>query len=180
MDHRMDLGKVFGRSSVHPPWVDVNCLVLLNGRLRIKHLSEAMAKLNKIQNMLQTRKRSRPESSTQEQASLAVASSGHMTTTTHGKVSSSVVPNHVSTLDIISGASRAGDKNKNGTNPNKRVRTSIADVRVCICKPCVNPKVSGLRLSLLIHDIVQVLASIYSNILTAVGKNCSSRVVPAI
>ncbi|CAK9236541.1 unnamed protein product [Sphagnum troendelagicum] len=47
--------------------------------------------------MLQTRKRSRPESSTQEQASLAVASSGHMTTTTHGKVSSSTVPNHVST-----------------------------------------------------------------------------------
>ncbi|CAM6061084.1 unnamed protein product [Sphagnum tenellum] len=66
-------------------------------RLLIKHLSEAMAKLNKIQNMLQTRKRSRPESSTQEQASLAVASSGHMTTTTHGKVSSSTVPNHVST-----------------------------------------------------------------------------------
>jgi hypothetical protein len=97
MDHRMDLGKFFGRSSVHPPWVDVNFLVLLNGRLRIKHLSEAMAKLNKIQNMLQTRKRSRPESSTQEQASLAVASSGHMTTTTHGKVSSSTVPNHVST-----------------------------------------------------------------------------------
>jgi hypothetical protein len=129
----MDLGKFFGKSSVHPPWVDVNFLVLLNGRLRIKHLSEAMAKLNKIQNMLQTRKRSRPESSTQEQASLAVASSGHMTTTTHGKVSSSAVPNHVSTLDIISGASRAGDKNKNGTNPNKRVRTSIADVRVCIC-----------------------------------------------
>jgi hypothetical protein len=60
MDHRMDLGKFFGRSSVHPPWVDVNFLVLLNGRLRIKHLSEAMAKLNKIQNMLQTRKRSRP------------------------------------------------------------------------------------------------------------------------
>jgi hypothetical protein len=99
-------------------------------RLRIKHLSEAMAKLNKIQNMLQSRKRSRPESSTQEQASLAVASSGHMTTTTHGKVSSSAVTNHVSTLDIISGASRAGDKNKNGTNPNKRVRTSIADVRL--------------------------------------------------
>jgi hypothetical protein len=97
MDHRMDLGKFFGRSSVHPPWVDVNFLVLLNRRLLIKHLSEAMAKLNKIQNMLQTRKRSRPESSTQEQASLAVASSGHMTTTTHGKVSSSTVPNHVST-----------------------------------------------------------------------------------
>jgi hypothetical protein len=92
-----------------------------------------------------------------------------------GKVRSSAVPNHVSTLDIISGASRVGDKNKNGTNPNKRVRTSIADVRVCICKPSVNPKVS-----LLIHDIVQVLASIYSNMLTAVGKYCSLRVVPAI
>ncbi|KAH9549707.1 hypothetical protein CY35_10G033100 [Sphagnum magellanicum] len=96
-------------------------------RLRVKQLNDAMAKLNKVQNMLQSRKRSRPEPSTQERASLAVAT-GRMTTASHAKVSSSTVSNHVSTADI-SGASRAGDKNKSA-NPSKRIRTSMADVRL--------------------------------------------------
>ncbi|KAH9549706.1 hypothetical protein CY35_10G033100 [Sphagnum magellanicum] len=94
-------------------------------RLRVKQLNDAMAKLNKVQNMLQSRKRSRPEPSTQERASLAVAT-GRMTTASHAKVSSSTVSNHVSTADI-SGASRAGDKNKSA-NPSKRIRTSMADL----------------------------------------------------
>ncbi len=99
----------------------------------MKQLSDAMAKLNKVQNMLQSRKRSRPEPSTQERASLAVAT-GRMTTASHTKVSSSTVSNHVSTADI-SGALRAGDKNKSA-NPSKRIRTSMADVRVCLHELC--------------------------------------------
>jgi hypothetical protein len=124
------IGKFFGGSFslLSLSKSEISCV---DGRSRVKQLTDAMAKLNKIQSMLQFKKRSRPESSTQERASIAAAS-GRMTTASHGKLISSAVTNHVSTADI-SGASRAGDKNKS-INPSKRIRTSMADVRVCICE----------------------------------------------
>ncbi len=124
------IGKFFG-GSFSLLSLSKSEISFVDGRSRVKQLTDAMAKLNKIQSMLQFKKRSRPESSTQERASIAAAS-GRMTTASHGKVISSAVTNHVSTADI-SGASRAGDKNKS-INPSKRIRTSMADVRVCICE----------------------------------------------
>ncbi|CAM6115919.1 unnamed protein product [Calypogeia fissa] len=104
-------------------------------RERKRHLVEAINKLDRFRNSLQSRKRSRPESSASgpsgpsAERSLSSLGVGDRTVASvHNMKSNSnaALPHSVATAEVT--MQKAVDKNKRVV-PNKRVRTSMADTR---------------------------------------------------
>lgn len=96
-------------------------------RERARGLSEAMSKLDKYRASLHTRKRVRSEPSVHERPITSLSVERPTTVGNSMKASFCPSPNHVSMAD--GSAPKPEDKNKGGV-PNKRVRTSMVDVRI--------------------------------------------------
>lgn len=96
----------------------------------MRHLNEAVQKLDKFQNY-QSKKRSRSESGVLHERPVALVSAERPIGASHAKSSANATLSHVSNADTSS-SQKAGEKNKSVV-PNKRVRTSMADVRVGDC-----------------------------------------------
>lgn len=105
----------------------------------MRHLSEAVIKVDRFQNAMQSRKRNRADSGAHERSSHGGpggprgAGMGHtLKGSGRGASSSGEAPG--SGMVSSMGTPKGGDKSKSGMI-NKRMRTSLADARVRIRNP---------------------------------------------